>query len=680
MIHCEKETMPIHCVMRPWGPVATGLLSAALGLWPAAGSAGDFAATNDPRQNVGYEPAELEPGAKLKYSDDMAMPFRLGQPHFGTALKAIPTFQSLGLYWGAPGGDGAQPAYVFYRPAGGEWKFALPMWYDQRNKEYRGSIVKLAPGTRYEVLAWSPTMAYSATTVTTWSEEFPIAKTVHLPSRSEVPYDIKESGSPGGYVLYTAAPGGSTIDMGATDRYLGSYHNCVNVQAAYVIVRGLTLKNCQRSGIALQDGAHHVVVEENDISGFGSGWKDMPAAISEPTAIIRQGYNEQFGIGCWNYRTPVERKVHTVVIQRNRIRDPRYGSQHWAYGHPNVANAVGFYHCGSNHVIRYNEITAVPGHYFNDGIGGSDNFTFEGFPYADSDIHGNKIAGVYDDGIEAEGANRNVRIWGNFIEQAQIGIAAATTSIGPLYVFENIMNNNAGLSRPFNPTPDTDDRGSFFKVGSNVAKVNGGRMYFFHNTALQPRPPGGLGIQHWMGVAAGIDKAGGDTCNIVSRNNILPVWKPNRKSAVRINAACGSSDVDHELTRGGVDDTFLVPGRNILTAPALNFDADLFAAALDSAVQREIGYDVPLGLDPKADTSTKYVGKLYLSATDVSAGGHFKVIAGSAAYQAGQWLPNFNDMERPDIGAQQQAERPLEFGVNAYRRPAGTAARSQRAR
>jgi hypothetical protein len=653
------------------------LSPALLCLLPATGFAGDYAATNDPSQNVGYEQAELEPGATVKYSDDKNMPFRLGKSHFGSELKAIPTFHSLGLYWATPSGGSSQPAYVFYRQAGTDWKFALPLWYDGRNKEYRGSIVKLTPGATYEVLAWIPDRMIATTTVATWNAEFPIAKTVHLPRISSVPYDIKESGTPGGYVLYTADPAGSTIDMGADDRHLSAYHNCVNVQASYVIVRGLNLRNCQRNGVGLQDGAHHVVIEENDISGFGSGWAGQPEAIPGPTGLIRQGYNEQAGVSCWNYRTAVERKVHTVVVQRNRIHDPRYGSQHWAYGHPNVTNAVGFYHCGSNNVVRYNDISAIPGHYFNDGIGGSDNFTFEGFPYADSDIYGNRIAGVYDDGIEAEGANRNVRIWGNFIEQAQIGIAAATTSIGPLYVFGNVMNNNAGLSRPFNPTPDSDDRGSFFKVGSRVPKVNGGRMYFFHNTALQPKQPPGLGIQGWMGVAAGIDMAGGDTCNIVSRNNILPIWKPSRKSAVRINAACGASDIDHELTRGGVDESSIKLGSHILTVPTLTFGLDLYAVDPDSNVYRETRYDVvPVGVDPLADAPNKYVGKLYLSERDASSGGNFRVVPGSPAYQAGQWLPYFNDMERPDIGAQQQADRPMEFGVDAYRPKAGTAARA----
>lgn len=70
-----------------------------------------------------------------------------------------------------------------------------------------------------------------------------------------------------------------------------------------------------------------------------------------------------------------------------------------------------------------------------DGIGGADNFSTKGFPWADSDIYGNRISHVYDDAIEAEGANRNVRIWGNYLDRVFVPIANAATSIGPLYVW-----------------------------------------------------------------------------------------------------------------------------------------------------------------------------------------------------------------------------------------------------
>ena len=73
-------------------------------------------------------------------------------------------------------------------------------------------------------------------------------------------------------------------------------------------------------------------------------------------------------------------------------------------------------------MIRHNEIFSTDGsHYFNDGIGGSDNFSTTGFPNADSDIYGNEISHVWDDAIEAEGGNRNVRIWGNYMDRTGTG-------------------------------------------------------------------------------------------------------------------------------------------------------------------------------------------------------------------------------------------------------------------
>ena len=74
-------------------------------------------------------------------------------------------------------------------------------------------------------------------------------------------------------------------------------------------------------------------------------------------------------------------------------------------------------------MIRYNEIPSRNGNYYMDGIGGGDNFSTAGFPWADSDIYGNRVSEVYDDGIEAEGANRNVRIWGNHFDRVYVAIA-----------------------------------------------------------------------------------------------------------------------------------------------------------------------------------------------------------------------------------------------------------------
>ena len=48
-------------------------------------------------------------------------------------------------------------------------------------------------------------------------------------------------------------------------------------------------------------------------------------------------------------------------------------------------------------------------------MGEGENFSSVGFPHADTDIYGNIIMNCWDDGIESEGGNRNVRIWGNYM-------------------------------------------------------------------------------------------------------------------------------------------------------------------------------------------------------------------------------------------------------------------------
>ncbi|MBA3724821.1 MAG: hypothetical protein H0W89_08165, partial [Candidatus Levybacteria bacterium] len=162
----------------------------------------------------------------------------------GGVATAIPTYQSIGLYWSPTGGSALTKATVQYRKQGDTtWKEAQPLWYDSRSiddnlPEYRGSIVTLQAGTTYEVkltLASGPT---TTITTTTWidPEKLPVARTVTVPAGG--PYTITEGGTADGYVLYTAAPGSTiTASTVKTDN-----QNGVAVDASYVIVRGLTVK------------------------------------------------------------------------------------------------------------------------------------------------------------------------------------------------------------------------------------------------------------------------------------------------------------------------------------------------------------------------------------------------------------------------------------------------------
>src|SRR3954468_2796636 len=81
-------------------------------------------------------------------------PLALAQPSFGTnaEFRAVPTFESLGLYWSPPGKGANVAAQVKYKPAGApesEFKDGLDLWFDDRTAappggtagEYRGSLV-----------------------------------------------------------------------------------------------------------------------------------------------------------------------------------------------------------------------------------------------------------------------------------------------------------------------------------------------------------------------------------------------------------------------------------------------------------------------------------------------------------------------------------------------------------
>ena len=93
--------------------------------------------------------------------------------------------------------------------------------------------------------------------------------------------------------------------------------------------------------------------------------------------------------------------------------------------------------------LRGQTFGSTNGNYFNDIFGGEDNFTLSGFPNADTDIYGNKLSHAWDDAIEAEGANRNVRIWGNYIDRTAIGIASSMAS--------GVRRNFGTMTKPFHP-------------------------------------------------------------------------------------------------------------------------------------------------------------------------------------------------------------------------------------
>jgi hypothetical protein len=512
--------------------------------------------------------------------------------------SAVATFHSLGLTWKPASNPGATGCIVQYKPTSeSAWKQGLNMWYDSRSADCRGSLVQLQPGTEYEVQFGTGSTFTHKVVASTWSEQFPIAQTITLPAgTTSQPVNITTGGSATGYVLYQAHPNGTTIDVA------NAQDNNFRISAPYVIVRGVTMKGARTNAVELRSGAHHVVIENNDISEWGR--------YRTTASGVQVGIDMDSGVRaiCGNSMA-----MSSFVIQRNRIRNPRYSANSWTNGHPAGPQAVTLSYCGGNHVIRYNDMANTTGKKFNDAIGGEDNFTQAGAPHSDSDIYGNLIVGAWDDGIEAEGSNRNVRIWGNYIDDTAIGIASTVTHHGPVYIFRNVYNR----SRKLLGSPDGDDRGPMFKAGSGGSSAGDGRRYVFHNTALQPDVggsyPGGAGI----GISG---NSGEPLTNTVTRNNIFQVWRDNWTSVSQTSSGFGN-DVNYDLYNGSIS------------------------------------------AGTGAESNGTKAKPVYVPGAG-GATGVYQLQSSSPGFGKGAKLNNFNDdASAPDVGAHQSGKPPMKFGI-----------------
>src|SRR5690606_34373391 len=256
-------------------------------------------------------------------------------------------------------------------------------------------------------------------------------------------------------------------------------------------------------------------------------------------------------------------------------------------------------------VIRFNRIHSDLEHMFNDAMGETRNFSYGGFPNRDSDIHDNFISHCWDDGLEIEGANMNVRVWNNYIDLTYGAIGAASTSLGPSYFWRNVY----ATSRKHEGTSPNDLRGHYLvKLGSDRIQWARGRCYIFHNTVLQP-PGFPEGPDATSGAQSGVVDTSMTkyTQNVVTRNNIIHL-RHDSSIAYRNARKFGNVDFDYALFNGQY------------TAPD---------GALANAIEGTPTYD-------RAPD-----GRLWLR-------------PGTPGHDAGVRIPNFNDDfvgAAPDMGA-----------------------------
>jgi hypothetical protein len=524
------------------------------------------------------------------------------------AQEAVPTFECIGLYWKPTSAAGGEAKVRFRAQGEDAWRDGYPLWYAERDAEFRGSLVNLRSATVYEIELVAPAGEKATLTAATRNEEFPIGKTTHLPGGElDQPCRIRESGTADAWHLVTPSPGAKTvIDV------FNLHDHCVEVAADYVIVRGLELKNAGKHAVLIRKGIQNVVVEDCRMTRWGriGGARVWGVFHGSDSAIF------------------AETGAGGLILQRNLIEHPRGGANDWESGHPDGPQGISLINSSGGNIIRYNEIRSTEDHGYNDGIGGGSNFSFQGSPNRDSDIYGNIIANCWDDAIESEGANMNVRIWGNYLDQTFVFVATAGTSKGPLYIFRNVF----GRSRVSHQDPSG---GTVIKTAgvNRTLRLDGrdvpgdwGRRYIFHNTTLQPR--GALHVFSGHGV-----------CNAVTRNNIFRV----RGNTYPTRSSQGPpSDFRKDLTggylAGGFVRSMFVPSDRL----------EWFLAPMVPAIKwGRIEYSRS--------------GKEF-SITDPL------VEVRNPAIDQGARLPGFNDEHQgraPDIGAFENGNPPLRFGREA---------------
>jgi len=552
-----------------------------------------------------FHPLFLLPGMLLGISPAHSEDTPAHLPPAGSA-RAVPTFHCVGLYWSPPGGAADLAVQVRYRAQDTpQWSQGLPMRYnpiqgtDEDLTDYRGSIVHLQPATTYEVeLTLAGTSTSTRLTARTWSESFPEGEVVRVPGGDQ-PLVITEGGRPDAWRVYDGT--GVTIDVQHRQ------NSCITVNASYVILRGFVLKGAGASDNLIKQSigainvlsGHDIVIEGCDISDWGR--------LNPKTGF---GFNCDSAVYC---RT---REVARIVVQRCRLHHPSQDTNNWyepkPSTHPAGPQAISFFDTEGNHVIRYNECVSDLEHMFNDAIGGGANGSYRGAPGADSDIYNNLVTHSWDDGLEVEGSGRNVRVWDNYVSGAANMIANAATSIGPLYVWGNVVGR-------CQVTPEQPGYG-FMKMGNaGGVKWQTGHEYIFHNTVFAEDgwlPTGGLGGNRIV-------------THTISRNNILHV-RADTGSSVSSSTENIDNDFDYDLFNGQVPEKHEAHG--VRGVPA---------------------YVAGAGFDGKSKT------------------GRFQLAPGSAGCEAALPLPNFTGPftgKAPDMGAHQRGEAPLSYGVRAKTR------------
>jgi hypothetical protein len=472
-----------------------------------------------------------------------------------------------------------------------------------------------------------------------------------------------ESGTSSGYTLYDFTGRNAIAQTSNTSNFFP-----VVISGHHIILKGLKVVGGE-SGIFIDPGSHDIVIDGCEITGYG---RDSGTALGSGLTGNR-AVAEDAGIKFPNGLFGPILETKRIVIQHSKIHNPAFGTNPWNGGaHPLGTTPILIYPTGGQIVIRYNEAYSTTNglldgppdlnHFHEDGLTttgcetpSEDNYTTvcassQGIG-PNVDIYKNVIMDYWDDGLETDGDGTNNRVWWNYIDYG--GASAVSTrpaGTGPVYVWRNVYNRarqyfgdtqgtfawGAGICNNHqNPTTPCEwDRSYMFKAGGE-ATVQGGRRYFYNNTALQAPASSEHDAAGPLPLGAGYGAGGtGDGTadlmdNTWTRNNVFAIMKNGVFEQVS-----GNRDFDYDLTNG-------VMGSGITETHGI--------------VQTSPAYQNENATDGTANGWRSYWR------------GKYRLQPGTPGHDDGAVIPNFTDnaVGTPDRGAHEDGTPDMDFGTTA---------------
>ncbi len=366
-------------------------------------------------------------------------------------LTTKPLFQSCSIYY-----TGKDIGKIRYRKdsSNDKWRDGMPLVNSKDLKTWRASINDLQEATGYEVQIVDKSGKVTVQQkFKTMGLKVPIASERKLPANG--PITITAKGSPKGWIRYTS---NQTIKGGS-----GTDAAIMVDKAEYVIFENLRVTGGGKHAFKVSN-AKNIRIINCDISGWGRKGKRDYRRKGFLYDKNKDRINNDAGVF-------VDQSLN-VLVERCFIHDPRGTANSWVFTHPAGPNAV-FVHAKGGTVLRYNDFIGSDRHRWNDVVEGNRNGFPDGGFCRDAEIYGNIMLYGNDDGIELDGGQMNIKVWGNHFEGSLCGISTAPCINGPTYAWNNLFVNPGDIDNII---------GSAIKNGYKYCGQ--GQIYLNNNTAV----------------------------------------------------------------------------------------------------------------------------------------------------------------------------------------------------